>query len=92
MCVGCHNSRKTIEKALLCPYSGCPFSALANIIQKTYSHVDGRDLFKEFKGRHHMDLIVRRDGLDHQYEADWIDYLADEIKKAQREVFGEKRK
>lgn len=39
-----------------------------------------------------MDLIVRRDGLDHQYEADWIDYLADEIKKAQREVFGEKRK
>ena len=62
--------------------------AARRVNERTYSHLDGRDLLAQLHPRHHIDITVRRDGQDTVLEADWITGLYEAIKRLRAELVG----
>lgn len=59
--------------------------ALINeVVRRSYSHVDGRDLFADLKPRKTLDIKKRRDGVETWYEGDWLNDLGDAIRNLER--------
>lgn len=57
-------------------------AAVALIIKRSHSHVDGRFLFDELKGRKTLDIKKRKDGVETWYEGDWLTDLGIAIEHA----------
>jgi|GEM_PF-4447045 len=48
---------------------------LLQLIARTYSHIDGRDLLAELHPRKTLDIKRRVDGVETWYEGDWLTSL-----------------
>ena len=45
------------------------------MVEKTFSHVDGRDLLHQMHPRHQIDIKRRVDGVETWFEGDWLSDL-----------------
>lgn len=55
-------------------------------VKRSYSHVDGRDLFAEIHPRKSLDIVRRIDGVETLTEGDWLTELGFAIRETEKQL------